>query len=227
LLVVGVVILLSICVAGALLLSGVIKPGDRVSRGEETGCFIHPTQEEITPPPLGTPLPNDLEEQRLYNELDSILQIQRKKWHYETITNAMSHYDTTSVINSNHKAYKLYKELAWLQCRTRLDGFGSNDDYTKWIQLIKEKGVESPNKEFATKELYDLLNQIVSEKKQKQQKFYNDYVKTKKIEQMTFEDVYRNWSNCKVGGGGNGNSNKGSNDNNSIPPQKDANNDDY
>lgn len=171
--------------------------------------------EEQTPP-ADSIIPQDTftEEERLYNDLDSILKIQREKWHYETINNIRDHYDKTPVINPKHKANKLYKELVWMQCRKRLDGYLLDDRTGKWkpyenykacsqkgtlinswIFGIKKYGINSDNSSYATPELLKFLKEIVTAPDPKQKQFFEKYVKTKKVEKMTFSGVKHLWDN--------------------------------
>jgi hypothetical protein len=135
--------------------------------------------DECTPPPVLDTIPED---QRLREELDSILKVQRVQWNYNEIHEKVSHFDTilNLVQDSTHIGYQLYKELVWMQCRRRLDGYESKGDYKIWISLIKERGINTYNKEFATPDLYDFLNGIVQEKhEEKHKQFFEQYVKTK------------------------------------------------
>ena len=196
LLVTGIALLLSLLVSCALILFKGIDIKGLCAQEVETGCFDPNRSDNGTPATPTGDTRTITEEQRLYNELDSILKIQREQWNFKTISKMRGYYDTTSIINPDHKAYKLYKELVWMQCRRRLDGDGSNGDYNTWISLIKNKGINSNNKEFATSDLYDFLNGIVLEKnKEKQKQFFENYVKTKEVEKKTFSEVKHLWDN--------------------------------
>ena len=168
--------------------------------------------EEQTPPanhPIVDTIP---EEERLYNELHSILEIQREVWDYNVITSVVGKYGTTNVIKSEHKAYKLYKELDWMQCRVRLDGYwlrdGSNEKvaykYYKqgsnkgWIAGIQDYGIDHKNNSYATRELLDFMKEIVNASNAKQKQFFEKYVKTKEVEKMTFPEVKQLWNDFKV-----------------------------
>ena len=196
LLVTGIALLLSLLVSCVLILFKGIDIKGLCAQEVETGCFDPNRSDNGTPATPTGDTRTITEEQRLYNELDSILKIQREQWNFKTISKMRGYYDTTSIINPDHKAYKLYKELVWMQCRRRLDGDGSNGDYNTWISLIKNKGINSNNKEFATSDLYDFLNGIVLEKnKEKQKQFFENYVKTKEVEKKTFSEVKHLWDN--------------------------------
>lgn len=196
LLVTSIALLLSLLVFYALILFKGIDIKGLFADVSETECFDPERADNGTPVTPTTDTKTITEDQRLYNELDSILKIQREQWNYRTITDLVGKYNNTTVIEDNHIAYSLYKELVWMQCRRRLDGDESNGDYNTWISLIKNKGIDSNNKEFATSDLYDFLNGIVFEKnKEKQKQFFENYVKTKEVEKKTFSEVKHLWDN--------------------------------
>lgn len=152
------------------------------------------------------------EDDRLYNELDSILKIQREAWDYNAITSVVGKYDTTNVINSEHKAYKLYKELVWMQCRYRFDGY-KKDDLTAeyithkhfknsqlnggWIHGITNYCIDSVRATFATDSIMEFLKSVRYAPDAKQKQFFEQYVKTKKVEKMTFPEVKQLWNDFK------------------------------
>lgn len=153
------------------------------------------------------------EDDRLYNELDSILKIQREAWDYNAITSVVGKYDTTNVINSEHKAYKLYKELVWMQCRYRFDGY-KKDDLTAeyithkhfknnqlkggWIHGITNYCIGSDRAKFATDSIMEFLKSVKDAPNAKQKQFFEQYIKTKKVEKMTFPDVKELWDHFRV-----------------------------
>ena len=231
LLVTSIALLLSLLVFYVLILFKGIDIKGLFAEVSETECFDSERTDNGTPATPTKDTNTITVDQHLYNELDSILKIQREQWNFKTISKIRGDYDTTSIINPDHKAYKLYKELVWMQCRRRLDGDGSNGDYNTWISLIKDKGINSKNKEFATSDLYDFLNGIVLEKnKEKQKQFFDTYVKTKEVEKMTFPEVKQLWNDFKESStskSGNGatktsnnrsSSNTGTSSNQSNPP---------
>ena len=195
LLVAGIALLFFMLVSCALILFKGIDIKGYFAKVAETECF-DPDRVDNDPPVTSIIVFDTITaDQRLYNELDSILKIQRVQWNYKDITTLVEKYDHLEVTNPEHKAYKLYKELAWMQCRRRLNGDGCNGDYKQWIRLINEKGIICSNKEFATEELYDFLTGIVKEKnKEKQKQFFEKYVKTKQVEMMTFDKVKNTWN---------------------------------
>ena len=157
------------------------------------------------------------EEQRLYNELDSILKIQRINWNYKTITDLVGKYDTTTVIDKGHMAHPLYKELVWMKCRKSFDGYWYNSKQKRWILYNKHKvynnkgklssgwiydinkyGLNAENKTYAYSEIYDFLHSIVEADDIKQKQFFKKYVITKKVEKMTFPDVKELWDHFRV-----------------------------
>lgn len=152
------------------------------------------------------------EDDRLYNELDSILKIQREAWDYNAITSVVGKYDTTNVINSEHKAYKLYKELVWMQCRYRFDGYKKDDLTAKyithkhfknnqldggWIHGITNYCIDSDRAKFATDSIMEFLKSVKDAPDAKQKQFFEQYVKTKKVEKMTFPKVKQLWNDFK------------------------------
>lgn len=139
---------------------------------------------------------------RLHDELDNILKEQRIQWNYKTIIELMRKFDNTIVIHSTGSdAYKLYKELAWMQCRNRLNGYkGSNqkeryDSCREWISGITSQGVNSPNNGYATKEILSFLKDVVMADAAKQKQFFEKHVKAKEVEKMTFPEVKELWDN--------------------------------
>jgi hypothetical protein len=114
----------------------------------------------------------------------------------------MRKFDNTIVIHSTGSdAYKLYKELAWMQCRNRLNGYkGSNqkeryDSCREWISGITSQGVNSPNNGYATKEILSFLKDVVMADAAKQKQFFEKHVKAKEVEKMTFPEVKDLWNN--------------------------------
>lgn len=167
---------------------------------------------EPTPPAI-PPADTIPEEQRLYNELDNILKIQRISWNYKTITYLVGKYDTTTVIEDNHIAYSLYKELVWMQCRYRFDGYKKDDltdRYTThkyfqnnklkggWIYGITKHCIQSTRATFATDDIMEFLKDVTNASNAKQQQFFEQYVITKKVEKMTFPDVKELWDHFRV-----------------------------
>lgn len=185
------------------------------------------------------------EEQRLYNELDNILKIQRISWNYKTITELVGKYDTTTVIDKEHMAHPLYKELVWMQCRYRFDGY-KKDDLTAeyithkhfknnqldggWIHGITNYCIDSDRATFATDSIMEFLKSVRDAPDAKQKQFFEQYVKTKKVEKMTFPEVKQLWNDFKESStskSGNGatktsnnrsSSNTGTSSNHSNPP---------
>lgn len=162
------------------------------------------------PTPPADPIPED---QRLYNELDSILKIQRINWNYKTITDLVGKYDTTTVIEDNHIAYSLYKELVWMQCRYRFDGYKRDDltdRYTThkyiqnnilkggWIHGITKHCIESTRATFATDDIMEFLKDVINASNAKQKQFFEQYVTTRVVETMTFPDVKELWDHFRV-----------------------------
>jgi hypothetical protein len=205
--------LILIGVVAALMLLGVGLLTLQITKTIDIKKWFAKTEEqsnggvgEQTPP---ANVDNISEDDRLYNELESILKIQRETWDYDAITSIVGEYGTTSVINSEHKAYKLYKELVWMQCRVRLDGYWLRDasnekvayNYYKkesnkgWIAGIQTYGINSDNRIYATRELLDLLKEIVNASDAKQKQFFENYVKTKEVEKKTFSEVKHLWDN--------------------------------
>ena len=185
--------------------------------------------EEQTPP--NHPLVDTIsEEERLYNELDSILKIQREVWDYNVITSVVGKYGTTNVINSEHKAHKFYKELVWMQCRKRLDGYwfydqeqkwkpyqkykDSRERLTGWVFGIQKYGINNENNTFATPELLNFLKEIVSAPDAKQKQFFEKHVKIKTVEKLTFPQVKELWDKFQAEPKETGNSGGSSNANN-------------
>lgn len=170
------------------------------------------------PTPLAIPPADTIpEEQRLYNELDNILKIQRINWNYKTITDLVGKYDTTTVIDKGHMAHPLYKELVWMKCRKSFDGYWYNSNQKRWILYNKHKvynnkgklssgwiydinkyGLNAENKTYAYSEIYDFLHSIVKADDIKQKQFFKKYVITKKVEKMTFPDVKELWDHFRV-----------------------------
>lgn len=168
--------------------------------------------EEPTPPAI-PPADTIPEELRLYNELETILKIQRISWNYKTITDLIGKYDTTTVIEDNHIAYSLYKELVWMQCRYRFDGYKKDDltdRYTThkyfqnnilkggWIHGITKHCIQSTRATFATDDIMEFLKDVINASNAKQQQFFEQYVRTKKVEKMTFPDVKELWDHFRV-----------------------------
>lgn len=209
LLVTSIALLLSLLVSYALILFKRID----IAEVSETECFDPERADNGTPVTPTTDTKTITEDQRLYNELDSILKIQREQWNYRTITDLVGKYNNTTVIEDNHIAYSLYKELVWMQCRKRLDGYWFNDQEQKWkpyqqykgrdsrgrltgwVSGIQRYGINSENNTFATPELLNFLKEIVSAPDAKQKQFFEQHVNTKKVEKMTFPDVKRLWDN--------------------------------
>ena len=199
---------------------------------EETGQVESSGKEENPPAiPSADTIP---EEQRLYNELDNILKIQRISWNYKTITDLVGKYDTTTVIEDNHIAYSLYKELVWMQCRYRFDGYKKDDltdQYTThkyfqnhilkggWIHGITKHCIQSTRATFATDDIMEFLKDVINASNAKQQQFFEQYVRTKKVEKMTFPEVKQLWNDfkepspSKSGNGATKTSNNGSSSN--------------
>ena len=216
LLVTGIALLLSLLVSCALILFKGIDIKGLFAQEVETGCFDPNRSDNGTPATPTGDTGTITEEQRLYNELDSILKIQREQWNFKTISKIRGYYDTTSIINPDHKAYKLYKELVWMQCRKRLDGYWFNDQEQKWkpyqqykgrdsrgrltgwVSGIQRYGINSENNTFATPELLNFLKEIVAAPDAKQKQFFEKYVKTKKVEKKTFPQVKKIWDDFNV-----------------------------
>ena len=156
------------------------------------------------------------EDECLYNELNSILKIQRREWCFEEIDSLLGIYDDTNVIASNHCAYELYKELVWMKCRKSFDGYWYNSNQKKWILYnkhkvykngklssgwifdIKKYGLNEERKTYAYLEIYNFLSSIVKADDIKQKEFFEQYVKNKKVEKMTFPEVKQLWNDFKV-----------------------------
>lgn len=156
------------------------------------------------------------EDECLYNELNSILKIQRREWCFEEIDSLLGIYDDTNVIASNHCAYELYKELVWMKCRKSFDGYWYNSNQKKWILYnkhkvykngklssgwifdIKKYGLNEESKTYAYLEIYNFLSSIVKADDIKQKEFFEQYVKNKKVEKMTFPEVKQLWNDFKV-----------------------------
>ena len=209
----SIALVFSLLVYGALMFFN----GGGFAKVSETECFDPERADNGTPVTPTTDTKTNTEDQRLYNELDSILKIQREQWNYRTITDFVGKYNNTTVIEDNHIAYSLYKELVWMQCRKRLDGYWFNDQEQKWkpyqqykgrdsrgrltgwVSGIQRYGINSENNTFATPELLNFLKEIVSAPDAKQKQFFDMYVNpTKQVEKMTFPQVKELWDNFKV-----------------------------
>lgn len=195
---------------------------------------------EPTPPAI-PPADTIPEEQRLYNELDNILKIQRINWNYKTITDLVGKYDTTKVIDKGHMAHPLYKELVWMKCRKSFDGYWYKSGEKRWILHkkhkiyntdglcdgwifdIKKYGLNAKNKTYAYSEIYDFLHSIVKADDIKQKQFFEQYVTTRVVETMTFPDVKELWDHFRVENEDSGELSGYSNAaGNTTPPQQNA-----
>ena len=207
LLVAGIALLFSLIVFGALMLFKGIDIKGWFTNVFETECFDPERANNGTPSTARIDSGTINDDQHLYNELESILEIQREQWNYTTITELVGKYSDTKAKDSTHCAYKLYKELVWMQCRNRLNGYYLNDTekkwypYTKykgklsWIQGIENYGVNHKNSKYANPELKAFLQQILNAQDTKQKQFFETYVITKEVEKMTFDKVKNTWDN--------------------------------
>lgn len=215
---VATALILLVGVLFALQITGTIDIKTYFAQTEKEGKSRE-NREEETSSKGPTVLPTDTisEDQRLYDELDSILKNQREVWHYNTITTAVSKYSSTSVVETTHIAHALYKELAWMQCRKRIDGYLFDDNTGKWIPYknhkafskkgklinswifgIQKYGINSDNKTYATPQLMDFLKEIVNAPDAKQKQFFEKHVKTRNVEELNFHQVKELWDNFQV-----------------------------
>ena len=172
----------------------------------ETECFDPDRVDNGTPATPATDTKTITEDQRLYNELDSILKIQREQWNYRTITDLVGKYNNTTVIEDNHIAYSLYKELVWMQCRYRFDGYKKDDltvQYTThkdfqnnkldggWIHGITIYCIQSERAKFATDDIMEFLKDVINASNAKQKEFFEQYVKNKKVEKNVKQSKFQ------------------------------------
>lgn len=201
LLVTSIALLLSLLVSCALILFKGIDIKGWFAEIAETECFDPNRADNGTP--VRSPMETITEDQRLYNELESILKIQREKWCYDTIYAYVSRYKNHEVAkNSLHSANCLYKELHWMQYRKRLDGYWLNksgewvpyESFNSWINKIQDikREIEDNNISY---ENASIFKDIAQGEKQKQTQFFEMHVKAKEVEKMTFLEVKELWDN--------------------------------
>ena len=158
------------------------------------------------------------EGERISKELAGVLEVQRKEWNYKVVYEIVKKYENNpSVKDPSKKSYQLFRELVWMRCRKRLDGYLLDDKTGKWkpyqnykafnsknklinswIFGVKKYGINSENNTYATPELMDFLTEIVNAPDDKQKQFFEKHVKTKKIETLTFHQVKELWEKFEV-----------------------------
>lgn len=203
LLVTSIALLLSLLVSYALILFKGIDIKGLFAQEVEVGCFDPNRADNGTP--VTPPMDTITEDQRLCNEIERVLKIQRENWCYDTIYVYVSRYENHEVAkDASHRAHCLYKELHWMQYRKRLDGYWRNNSrewiqytsFDSWINKIQDikKEIEDNNLSY---ENASIFKDIAQGEKKKQKQFFKEYVITKKVEKMTFPDVKRLWDNFK------------------------------
>lgn len=217
---VGVLLVLLVFVIFALQLTHTIDATKWFTNNEKNEIVsLTPSEENIQP--LSNSLMLDSvsnEDERISKELASVLEVQRKEWNYKVVYEIVKKYENNPLVKDpSKKSYKLFRELVWMQCRKRLDGYLLDDKTGKWkpyqnykafnsknklinswIFGIKKYGINSENNTYATPELMDFLTAIVNAPDAKQKQFFEKYVKTKQVEKMTFQQVKELWDNFEV-----------------------------
>lgn len=140
-----------------------------------------------------------------YLELETFLKDQEDKWNYDDISNKVK---SCGIVPDTAGVHSLYKQLVWLQCRMRINGYfpekNTNtpkkyQEYEKWKQGI-EDATKNNNVRYADSAKLAFLQEIVNAPKKHQQNLFNTIKKERdagRIKQKTFSELKEMWKECK------------------------------